>query len=306
MQAYTSSQLENTPFGHLHIVEKVLRMIKLLEEINRSDFLMKSLALKGGTALNLIYWDLPRLSIDLDFNYVGQIEKDKMLNDRNKITDLIFNIASFLGYSFNHQKDKYAQDRFILSYDKFNGGNETIEIEINYMLRVPLFAPKKNKPKIILNKFHIPSVVSLSFEEIAASKFTALLFRATPRDLFDAVEIVKSKSMLKYRLLKSAFIFYCSIQSDNFEKITQKLYRRISNHEIKTNLLQTLRRGVHFKLKTAFEILDPFIDRLLRFNKKENLYLTLFSNKEFKPELLFKDNIKKIKNHPRVPWLFEK
>jgi hypothetical protein len=37
------------------------------------------MALKGGTALNLFHFDVPRLSVDIDLNYVGAIERDTML-----------------------------------------------------------------------------------------------------------------------------------------------------------------------------------------------------------------------------------
>ena len=39
------------------------------------DYLEKNrLVLKGGTALNLFFFDLPRLSVDIDLNYVGKLE----------------------------------------------------------------------------------------------------------------------------------------------------------------------------------------------------------------------------------------
>ena len=163
-----------------------------------------------------------------------------MLEERGRITELLKRIASFQEYTFLQQMNKYAQDRFILSYEKFNGGNETIEVEINYMLRVPLYKPVMNKAWMLFDKFEVPAVVNLSLEEICAGKFSALLFRATPRDLFDSVEIIKNIERLDYSLFRSAFIFYCSIQAEEFETAKKRLYKKISNHDIKTQLLQTL------------------------------------------------------------------
>lgn len=306
MTGYSRRELEGTPFAHLHIVEKVIRICRLLEEINNSEFLKKSLALKGGTSLNLIYNELPRLSIDLDFNYIGQLTREKMLEERGRITELLKRIASFQEYTFMQQMNKYAQDRFILSYEKLNGGNETIEVEINYMLRVPLYKPVMNKAWMLFDKFEVPAVVNLSLEEICAGKFSALLFRATPRDLFDSVEIIKNIERLDYSLFRSAFIFYCSIQAEEFETAKKKLYKKISNHDIKTQLLQTLRRGIKFNLEKAFETADPFIDELLNLRENEQKYLKSFSKKVFEPELLFNDNTDRIKKHPQVEWLLTK
>ena len=49
--------------------EKVLRLIDVLEFINQDEFLKNKLALKGGTAINLLEFDLPRLSVDIDLDY---------------------------------------------------------------------------------------------------------------------------------------------------------------------------------------------------------------------------------------------
>jgi predicted nucleotidyltransferase component of viral defense system len=43
------------------------------------------LALKGGTALNLGYLELARLSIDLDFNYIGNPGREEMLAERPQL-----------------------------------------------------------------------------------------------------------------------------------------------------------------------------------------------------------------------------
>lgn len=43
--------------------EKVLRLVDILDFINHDAFLDKKLALKGGTAINLLEFPLPRLSV---------------------------------------------------------------------------------------------------------------------------------------------------------------------------------------------------------------------------------------------------
>jgi hypothetical protein len=47
-------------------LEKVLRLRELLAELHKYTFLQGKLVLKGGTALNLFYLDLKRLSVDID------------------------------------------------------------------------------------------------------------------------------------------------------------------------------------------------------------------------------------------------
>jgi predicted nucleotidyltransferase component of viral defense system len=46
-------------------------------------------ALKGGTAINLFYRDLPRLSVDIDLLYVPLNERDKAIEEiRQALTRL--------------------------------------------------------------------------------------------------------------------------------------------------------------------------------------------------------------------------
>ena len=62
--------------------EKVIRLTDILKFINKNGLLSEHLALKGGTAINLAILNLPRLSVDMDFDYTPNDTKDKMLENR--------------------------------------------------------------------------------------------------------------------------------------------------------------------------------------------------------------------------------
>ena len=66
----------------LESFEKVLRLLELLDTLRQHPFLAPRVALKGGTALNLFVHDVPRLSVDLDFNYLGPADREGMLAER--------------------------------------------------------------------------------------------------------------------------------------------------------------------------------------------------------------------------------
>ena len=55
------------------MVEKVLHLLNLLNALNSHPFLKGKWVLKGGTALNMFILDLPRLSVDIDLNYIGAL-----------------------------------------------------------------------------------------------------------------------------------------------------------------------------------------------------------------------------------------
>jgi predicted nucleotidyltransferase component of viral defense system len=65
-------EAESTGFRP-EVLEKVIHLLALLEGFRDHPFLKGRLVLKGGTALNLFAFDLPRLSVDIDLNFMFRI-----------------------------------------------------------------------------------------------------------------------------------------------------------------------------------------------------------------------------------------
>lgn len=64
------------------VLEKVFHLLNLLEAIQSHPFLKGRLALKGGMALNIFLFALPRLSVDIDLNYIGSAGLTEMNVER--------------------------------------------------------------------------------------------------------------------------------------------------------------------------------------------------------------------------------
>ncbi len=73
---------QETNFELLYI-EKVLRLLDVLELFCKDPVLKDKYALKGGTALNLFYFALPRLSVNIDLNYIG-LDREMMQKERRQ------------------------------------------------------------------------------------------------------------------------------------------------------------------------------------------------------------------------------
>ena len=69
--------------------EKVCRLAEVLSFMEADSVLSPCLALKGGTAINLTIFDLPRLSVDIDLDYSKEVSRDEMLAEREEITSHI-------------------------------------------------------------------------------------------------------------------------------------------------------------------------------------------------------------------------
>jgi len=86
-------------------LEKVIRLIEIINYIFNSS-LKHKLVLKGGTAINLIYTNLARLSTDIDLDYIGDFELDNINSERIKIEENIDNYMMQNGYGVSNKSRK--------------------------------------------------------------------------------------------------------------------------------------------------------------------------------------------------------
>ena len=128
-------------------LEKVERLLDILEWINNHEKLGRLLALKGGTAINTVIFNFPRLSVDIDLDLTENLTKDEMIKERKKIYNLIIQFLNANGYIVNIGKSKnvYALDSIVAEYQDINGNVDNIKIEINYMNRVHILETKRLK-----------------------------------------------------------------------------------------------------------------------------------------------------------------
>ena len=167
-------------------LEKVCRLADVLKFMSEDEVLVKSIALKGGTAINLTIFDLPRLSVDIDMDYCKSIERTEMLVDREVITDKISKYMTANGYVLSPKSKQYhALDSFVYEYINAGGVRDNLKIEINYMLRCHVLSIARRKVKLPWDQdeFVVLSVAPL---EIFASKTVALLTRTAARDLLSS------------------------------------------------------------------------------------------------------------------------
>lgn len=87
--------------------EKVCRLSDVLSFMENDSLLSDCLALKGGTAINLTIFDLPRLSVDIDMDYSKNVSRDEMLEEREQINDRIRKYMAAFGYTLSPKTKNY-------------------------------------------------------------------------------------------------------------------------------------------------------------------------------------------------------
>lgn len=172
--------------------EKVIRLVDILSYIRMEPDLFNNLALKGGTAINLTIFDLPRLSVDIDLDFTTNSSREEMMQKRKRIKELLVNYLEKNGYKLDKDtREHHALDSLKASYINAGGNPDTIKIEINYMLRAHVYEPVivKTKDYGLIGEVEIRAINPI---EIFGSKLVALMTRSTPRDLYDFLYMINS------------------------------------------------------------------------------------------------------------------
>jgi predicted nucleotidyltransferase component of viral defense system len=302
------TQAELTGF-RAEILEKVIYLLSLLEALNSHPFLKGRLALKGGTALNLFIFPLPRLSVDIDLNYIGAADRESMLSDRPKVEEAISAVCQREGLAVRHIPKDHAGGKWQLRYQSALGLGGNLEIDLNFMFRVPLWQVVMRDSQAI-GSFKAKRIPVLDIHELAAGKLVALLARHASRDLFDAHQLL-THGQLDAKRLRLAFVVYGAMNRKDWRKVSVKDIKPDAD-ELDRYLVPLLQggslEGVGMPSRWAKRLAAECrksLRMVLPLNKSEREFLDeLLDNGEIVPQLLTEDRnlAKRISEHPALAW----
>lgn len=220
-------------------IEKVWMLVRLLNMMRAHPFMGRRVALKGGTALNLFVFDVPRLSVDIDINYVGAADRATMAAERPKLDAALEQVASRLGLAVKRSPSEHAGGKWRLSYTSALGRPAILEVDVNYMLRVPLWDPTQRDSREFLGD-RAKQIQVLDDHELAAGKLAALLARGASRDLFDA-RLLLLEGAFDPEKLRLAFVVYGGINRVDWREVSTDSVKTTVN-DVKRQLLPMLRQ----------------------------------------------------------------
>ncbi|MFK4873803.1 nucleotidyl transferase AbiEii/AbiGii toxin family protein [Novosphingobium sp. ZW T3_23] len=153
-------------------------------------------ALKGGTAINLFEWDLPRLSVDIDLTYLPNQDRKTSLDG---IRDALARIGTEI-------EQRLAPTRVTRTRQGEEGMEvklhcqrirTQVKVEVNPSLRGHLF-PTRNLPcsDSVQDQFEaFVEARCVSHGELFGGKICAALDRQHPRDMFDVKRLLDRKGI---------------------------------------------------------------------------------------------------------------
>ncbi|MDP3612624.1 MAG: nucleotidyl transferase AbiEii/AbiGii toxin family protein [Rubrivivax sp.] len=167
-------------------------------------FFDDTFALKGGTAINLFFRDMPRLSVDLDL-----VLPDHTLQwaaARKRIDSALAESRKRLqaaGFQVSAPGNDGQETRLQLTR-----GNILVKVEVNFVMRgtvnpVATLPLTQAASDTLLAEADIPVV---SREDVYGGKLVAALDRQHPRDLFDVMQLFGHEGITPG--IRRAFVVY--------------------------------------------------------------------------------------------------
>ncbi len=291
------------------ILEKVIHLLNLLEGFRSHPFLKGRLAVKGGTALNLFLFHLPRLSVDIDLNYIGAAQRDTMLAERPKIEEALQAVFSREGFSVRRFPEEHAGGKWSLRYPSALGQDSNLEVDLNFMFRIPLWPVVKRDSQQI-GSYKASEIPVLDIHELAAGKLAALMARHQARDLFDTHQLLQLDNIDRERL-RLAFVVYGAMNRKDWRTVSIDDVK-FKVGELENQLIPLLRRDsiptnerpTTWGSRLVNECRQK-LDAILPFSQSEQEFLDLLLDAgEVDPYLLTSDEdlAERIRQHPLLEW----
>ncbi|MBI3455323.1 MAG: nucleotidyl transferase AbiEii/AbiGii toxin family protein [Candidatus Rokubacteria bacterium] len=288
-------------------LEKVLRLLRLLDQVTRHPFLGSRLLLKGGTALNLFYAAAPRLSVDLDFNYVGAVDRGQMLRERPEVERAVNQVVMGEDYRVQWGRDEHAGRKVYLTYVSGLGSPDRIEVDLNYLFRVPLVDPETRPAWTPDPDFPCEARI-VSREEVMTGKLLALLDRVAARDLYDVAAFAAAPPAYDPSVLRRLFVALSGVLPRALSAYNARHLDRFTQRSMDEDLALMLRSGETPSVETLRARAEALLGQVLGLSPSEAEYVDRIQWGEFAPELVAADQpelLARLRTHPALLWKVE-
>lgn len=177
--------------------EQYRDQVRLLLDVLPLVMAEPAFALKGGTAINLFEWDLPRLSVDIDLTYLPIHDRIASLRT---IGEALARIKAEIERRLPPTRVTQSRQGQEGMEVKLNcqRGKTQIKVEVNPTLRGHLL-PLRDLPcsDQVQEKFEaFVEARCLSHGELFGGKICAALDRQHPRDLFDVKRLLDAEGLM--------------------------------------------------------------------------------------------------------------
>lgn len=178
-------------------------------------------ALKGGTAINLFYRDMPRLSVDIDLTYLPIKDRAESLAEINATLDRIMSAAIEGIPRLQAQRIEGGGGGATRIRARLDGAE--VKIETSPVTRGVVHDPeRRGVSPTVEDEFGYAAIDVVSFEDLFGGKLHAAVDRQHPRDLFD-VKLLYENEGLTDALFRTFLVYVASSPRPAHELLSPSL-----------------------------------------------------------------------------------
>jgi predicted nucleotidyltransferase component of viral defense system len=214
-------------------------MVQILKDIYSDIELANCLGFKGGTAL-MFFYDLPRFSVDLDFNLIKEA-KEKIVSER--IREILLKYGSI-----HDEAPKFFGPLIVLDYGI---GERKLKVEISN--------------RRFQDRYEIKNLLGINMKvmigaDMFAHKLCALLDRSsiTGRDIFDCWFFMKSHTPLNKDIVETRMNIPLADYIRKCISLVESVNDRSLLHGVGDLMNDDIKKFVRKNLKTETIVLLKF------------------------------------------------
>lgn len=281
-------------------LETVFRLVQLLGRID--ERFGDEVSLRGGTALNLLHLDVPRLSVDIDLDYVGTADPDEAQQRRPELLAELEALSQEAGYEVKPERASYAMAHLRLAYADASGRPAHLKLDVNFLDRVSVLQTERRSVQHPFGD-DLPATEMQTFAlaELAAAKTIALVRRALTRDLFDVAMLAALPGIDDKLLTTATVVRGAGYPPPSPVDYSAAIVDRIRPVRWRSEVLALVRRPIPVTLEAARVTAAAFIERATNFKDDQREFLRLLEAGELRAELLG-DEPDRIAANPALLW----
>jgi len=157
-------------------------LLQILKDIYSDTSIAPYLGFKGGTAA-MMFYDLPRPSVDLDFDLLDESKKNEVFKKINEIVS-----------HYGEITDSYMQKHNLKNIVSYEIGAQKIKVEVNL---------RQFGSQYVIKTYLGISMLVMVQEDMFAHKLVAFLERIAARDIFDVNYFAKNNWPINRKIVES-------------------------------------------------------------------------------------------------------
>ena len=283
-------------------VDKVERLLEVLDAFRNDSYLRDAFVLHGGTALNLFYDDAPRLSVDIDLMYVAELDVEAMRAARPEVDQRIRRVLEAVGYVVQATSNEHSGQTYRVKYP-----GDYVKIDLSYLARIPVLEPRVLPCALAEPSIEFPV---LDQRELTVGKIKAMMERLVARDLFDLYRLANRMPEAFGDPLMRALAVRAITTAAPFPFVTDPVqsldrYRGVAN-DFAEPLAAMLRPEDVVDLDQMLDSVDRWLSPLRSLTESEIRYMRLLDEEAvYAPELIlaqWPDVLHRAQLDPVMAW----